>query len=96
MTYIRRRVVVDNGTPRAVIKMVVHRFLVADCEDPDLYAAQPIWEWQQTEQGSWVMEHAVKKPSYHQQMDMSSMSYMFAIVAELYEEDATYFKLKWT
>jgi hypothetical protein len=31
---------------------------MGDVEDPDIYAAQPIYQWQQTDQGRWVMEHA--------------------------------------
>ena len=39
--------------------VVVHRFRMGDVEDPDLYAAQPLWEWQSSEMGKWVMERAV-------------------------------------
>lgn len=28
-----------------------HRFNLSDVEDPEIYAAQPIWEWEQTEIG---------------------------------------------
>ena len=31
---------------------------MGDVDDVDIYAAQPIYEWQQTEQGQWVMKHA--------------------------------------
>ena len=31
--------------------MIFHQFNLGDVEDPDIYAAQPIWEWQQTEKG---------------------------------------------
>jgi hypothetical protein len=40
-----------------VQKINFHSFGMGDVEDPELYAAQPLYEWQQTEQGQWVMEH---------------------------------------
>jgi hypothetical protein len=43
----------------------VHEFNMGDVEDPDLYAAQPLYEWQQSEQGKWIMEHAVEPPFWH-------------------------------
>ena len=35
----------------------VHEFPMGDVEDPDLYAAQPIWEWQESEAAGllWLM-----------------------------------------
>jgi len=36
---------------------VFHTFRMGDVEDPELYAAPPILEWQKTEQGCWVMAH---------------------------------------
>jgi hypothetical protein len=40
--------------------MIVFKTLrIADCEDPEIYAAAPIVEWQHTDEGAWVMKHAV-------------------------------------
>jgi hypothetical protein len=41
-----------------MFKMTFHTFTMGDVEDIDVYVAQPIWDWQQTEQGRWVMKHA--------------------------------------
>lgn len=41
-----------------MIKIVFHSFTMGDVDDPEIYAAQPIYEWQQTEHGRWVMDHA--------------------------------------
>ena len=35
------------------IRTLLHEFRLGDVEDPEIYAAQPIWEWQQTEAGAW-------------------------------------------
>ena len=75
--------------------VVVHRFLMGDVEDPDLYAAEPMWKWQQSEQGAWVMEHAVESPVWHRQADPYNYGYQYAISAKLTTKDLTYFYLKW-
>lgn len=31
---------------------------MGDVDDVDIYVAQPIYEWQQTDKGRWVMSHA--------------------------------------
>ena len=84
-----------DGEPQRIFRKTVHQFMVSDCEDPEVFAAQPIWEWQQTEKGKWVMEHAISSPMFMHHLDNSSYAYKFAIVADLYERDATYYALKW-
>lgn len=61
-------------------RKVVHRFRLGDCEDPDLYIAQPIYEWQQTEQGKWVMKHG-KEPVYHLNADPITYGHLVVITA---------------
>jgi hypothetical protein len=75
--------------------VAVHAFTMGDVEDPDLYAAQPIMEWQQSEQGKWVMEHAVETPFWHRHVDPHSYGYKYYIIARLSEQDQTYWALKW-
>ena len=76
------------------VKVVVHRFSLGDVDDPEIYAAQPIWEWQQTEAGKWVMENAVDEPYWSRHTDFHTVSYQYKIVATLTEADAMWFKLK--
>ena len=47
MGTVRYEQVAENGqlTIKEIHKIVVHKFSVGDVEDPDLYAAQPLWEW---------------------------------------------------
>jgi len=79
----------------AIVKLVVHRFTVGDVEDPDLYAGEPLIKWEKSEAGRWVMEHAVVTPIWYKYVDMNTWGYSYKIVAELHEEDATFFKLKY-
>ena len=85
--------VIDNVAHK-IHSLVVHTFSLGDVEDPELYAAQPIWEWQQTDNGKWVMEHAVEVPVFHKHVDYVTYGYRYAITAKLKEQDAIIWALK--
>lgn len=78
------------------MKMLLHEFSMGDVEDPYLYAAFPLGEWQSTEQGKFVMEHAKEPPTFYCDPDHLNYGYRVRIVGEFREEKyATYYKLKW-
>ena len=91
-----REVKVIDGVAVAYSDVVVHHFPMGDVEDLDLYAAQPLYDWQQSEAGKWVMAHAVEPPFWTRQADIQSYGYRYYIVARLKEADQTYFKLRWS
>lgn len=82
-----------DGEPATEI--VVHRFRVGDVEDPDLYAAQPLWEWEQSEMGQWVMTNAVEVPRWVHQLEQNTYSMQYAIIARFKPIDITYFIMRW-
>lgn len=88
-------VMVVDGLAHRIHKTVVHKFTMSDVDDPDLYAAQPMWEWQQSEMGKFIMERAVETPEWHRGTDHLSYGYQYAIVAKLKERDYTFWVLKW-
>jgi hypothetical protein len=63
-------------------EMVVHEFKLGDVDDPDLYAAQPLYEWQETEFGQWVMKHAADTPTWHRHADPVTYGYQYRITAK--------------
>ena len=73
----------------------VHEFTVGDVEDPDIIAGEPIWNWQQSEAGTWVMEHAVEKPYWIRVMDYNTWGHRYRIMARLSEQNETFWSLKW-
>lgn len=77
------------------MKIKVHEFRMNDVDDVEIYAAEPIWNWQQTDAGKFVMEHAAEPPVWHSYHDYSTYGTKIAIVADLKEKDITYFNLKW-
>ena len=85
--------IIDNQAVK-FSTIVVHTFRLGDVEDPEIYAAEPIWRWQESDSGKWVMEHAVETPAYHSQLDSYQWGYTYAITARLSEQDITFFRLK--
>ena len=75
-------------------KIVVHRFRIGDVDDPDIYAAQPIHEWEKSDEGKFVMENAVDTPEWHRQLDPMSYGHQYAIVAELEKKKLSEFYLR--
>ena len=64
-------------------EVVVHTFTMGDVEDPDLYAAQPLHEWEKSDRGQWIMAHAVDTPEWHRMADPISYGYKYEIRAKL-------------
>jgi hypothetical protein len=72
----------------------VHEFTMGDVEDPDIYAAGPIMDWQESPAGQFVMAHAVEAPYWIRQVDYHSYGTQYKIIARLSEQNQTFFKLK--
>lgn len=77
-----------------VINKVLHTFKMGDVDDVEIYAAQPIYEWQQTEAGKWCMENATNL-HYLTGFDPTGYGYKISITGDLKEHDCTYFMLKY-
>ena len=75
----------------------VHDFTVDTWGDDDhvLLAAEPLSEWEHSDAGQWVMEHAVEKPVFVSMTDWATLEHRYIVRAELYEQDITFYHLKW-
>jgi len=80
---------------KEIHKVVVHQFNLGDVDDPEIYAASPLWEWQQSEPGKFVMEHAIDKPEWRRQVDHSTYGHQYAVIAELEAKKLSEFYLRW-
>jgi len=89
------KVMVFGDKVHEIKTVVVHRFRMGDVEDPDLYAEQSMWEWQNSEMGKWVMKKAVVTPEWHKQIDAMQYHMQYAVVARLKDVDYTFWTLKW-
>ena len=82
-----------DGKPVRFRDVCVHEIRMGDVEDPDLWVASPIYEWQQTEAGKFVMEHAVEAPYWISQMDVANYSQVYRVMARLSEQNETFWRL---
>ena len=77
------------------MKITFHIFNIGDVEDIDIYVAEPIYQWQQTEQGRWVMENAYNL-TYHTQIDQRFWGQDVAIRGEINDpKKITEYFLRW-
>ena len=84
---------VIDGKPVRFRDVCVHEIHMGDVEDPDLWVASPIYEWQQTEAGKFVMEHAVEKPYWISGVDYTTYGTVYKIMARLSEQNETFWRL---
>lgn len=75
-------------------RMIFHTFTMADCDDPEIYAAGPMLAWEGTEMGEWVMKHCID-PCYRISSDPDTWGFKVVIYGSLTNQDATYFTLKY-
>lgn len=86
--------IIDNKVVE-IKTVVVHKFLVQHSDDPIIDAAEPLLEWQNSEQGQWVMAHAVEVPEWRRFTEPATYNEQFVIVARLKAIDYTFWQLKW-
>lgn len=78
-----------------LIDVVVCKLNVGCVEDPDIFVAEPIINWQNSESGKFIMEKSIGKPSWHRSFAVESYGYEYSIRATLRAVDYTYWKLKY-
>jgi len=66
---------------------------MGDVDDVEVYAAQPISEWLQTDQGIWVQERC-KDLSWHTYTNPDSFGYSVILRGSITDKDATEYYLK--
>jgi len=78
------------------IRTVLHEFRMGDNDDPEIYAAGSIWEWQQTEAGQWCMKNCVPDSvTWGLGVDPHNYGYRVHIYGDMAEPDLTYYLVKY-
>jgi hypothetical protein len=54
-----------------------------------------LWQWQQSDAGKFVFEHAIEIPSWHRNHNILTMGNEYIIVAELELKKLSEFYLRW-
>lgn len=71
-----------DGQMQECRRVVVHHFSLSDVEDPDLWAAEPLYNWEQSEEGQWVMANAIEPPNWRRSLDYTFYGYKYVITAK--------------
>lgn len=80
---------------KVFIKTLVHRFILDYDIDVGIYVGSDIYDWEQSEQGAWVMANSAMPPEIKTYENIEKFCWDCAIFAYLTASDITYFKLKW-
>jgi len=87
--FVRNNMVIEKKT------IVVHTITMGDVEDPDLMVAEPIWQWQQTPHGKWVMENAIpESPIWNRMADPVMWGHKYIISATFEGKKLTEYYLR--
>lgn len=92
--YTEKYHIVDNRVIE-VHKVIVHKFRLTDVDDPDLWAAEPLYDWCKSDVGQWILTHALEVPVWRRYTDPSLFYYNYIIEAKLDGKEFTYWNLKW-
>ena len=86
---------VIDGKSQEIHDVIVHKFGIGDVDDPVIYAAGPMFDWERSEAGQFVMKHAVDKPIWHKRDSPMSFTTDFVITAKLKDSDYLVWILKY-
>ena len=75
-------------------EVIVHKFTMGDVDDPDLYAAEPLYQWQTSEAGKWVMENCMATPVWYRHADPMQWGHSYIIKATFSTKKLTEFYLR--
>ena len=75
-------------------KVVVHKIkIIGHSLDPEIEIAAPLYEWQQTPAGKFIMEHAIQLDWTHY-LEFNSYSYVYYVVDTLEAKRITEYCLR--
>jgi hypothetical protein len=75
-------------------KITFHSFTMGDVEDPELYAAEPLYKFMQTEQGQWIKANC-PDPQYIVRPDDHRWGHRIIVYGQLEDRLATEYLLRW-
>ena len=75
-------------------RIIFAKFNLGDVEDPEIYAAFPIYEFKQTPKGRWMIENC-PEPVYDISMNYDTYGYQVVLHGKVEDQLATEFYLRW-
>jgi hypothetical protein len=77
------------------MKILVHTVNIGDVEDPEIYAAEPLYDWEHTEQGQWLQANSYQEMCYTIKDDPRIWGHRVYVWAWLKNQELTYYTLRW-
>lgn len=78
-------------------RVIVYRARLGDVDDPELYAAEPLYRFEKSELGQWVMANAVPESvKWRTFVDPTIYGYQVAVQADFEGIALTEYFLRWT
>jgi hypothetical protein len=77
------------------MKYLVHTIEMGDVEDPEIYAAEPIINFEKSDKGRWLMSNSYKQLEFTIRPNSRTYGWRICIWSYLNEQDLTYYSLKW-
>lgn len=74
---------------------LVKEIIMGDVEDPYLYAAFPISQWEKTEEAEYVKSHSKEQLVFYCDRSVDNWGIVIRIYADLEGEALTYYRLKY-
>lgn len=75
-------------------RIVFHTVLLGDVDDPEIYAAGPLYDFMQTPKGQWLKENCLD-PVYRVEPDPNTFGFKVLVYGELEEKKAVEYLLRW-
>lgn len=77
------------------VRIEVHKFTMSDVDDIEIYVAEPLYAFEKSEKGQWIMKNAIEPPEWHQRFVNDAYYYIISVTAKFTEDMATFYQLKW-
>jgi hypothetical protein len=85
----------ESTDNQELLRIKFHSFTLGDVDDVEIYAAQPIYEWQQTPPGKWAMAHA-RDLTWRRDLDINTMGHRITVYGYLDPRLATEYILRYS
>ena len=78
-----------------MVNIVFHTFGIGDPDDPEIYAAQPLYEFMKTTKGQWIKKNCLD-PKYVIRADVHTFGQRVIVYGEVDDILATEYYLRWS
>ena len=96
MVRVRYREVIRDGvlTIEEIHRVIVHRFSMPSIEDHVITAAEPLYQWENSEAGKFIKTNSIDKPTWHHSLSLTGWEVDYVVIAELEKKKYSEFLMR--